>query len=73
MTKQELDLIAEKIKLDESQRRACFLHLIAKDTVYEAEKVVYGAVTNTIGRVVRRVNAEYDFIQRFNKLNTSVK
>lgn len=60
MNKTQLDAIAKKLKLDEKQRRACFLHLIAGDSAYAAEKQVYGDVTSTVSRISKRVKAEFD-------------
>lgn len=60
MNKTQLDAIAKKLKLDEKQRRACFLHLIAGDSAYSAEKQVYGDVTSTVSRLSKRVKAELD-------------
>lgn len=63
MNQSQLNAIAKKLKLTDQQKRACFLHLVAGDSVYASEVAVYGEPVNTIGRVVKRVKAEFEFAE----------
>ena len=61
MNQNQLNLIAERLKIKPDQLEALKLVLIDGQTSYQAEKGVYRRITGTVARRVKQVQAELEY------------
>ena len=68
MNKQQFILIAEKLIKRPEQREAVELYTMQGMTAYQAERAVYGRITNTVLKDAKRIAATYAFYEQLAEL-----
>jgi len=64
MNKQQFNLIAKKLIKRPQQREAVMLSTMQGMTAYQAERSVYGRITNTVLKDAKRIAAAYSFYEQ---------
>jgi hypothetical protein len=64
MKRRQLEIIGVKLKVPDKMRQALEMVFLGKKTPAAAEKAIYGAVTNTVGRKAAAVAAELEYCER---------
>lgn len=75
MKRRQLEIIGAKLKTDSKMMQALERVFIGKKTPAAAEREIYGAVTNTVGRKAAKVAAELEYCKdvcgKANKTNNT--
>lgn len=67
MNKQQFEIIARKLIKSDLQKEAVSLCLFGNLSAMSAERAIYGKITSTVARDVKRVNEMFDFCEQVHK------